>query len=74
MAAFNQSQSNLDEEEDPTGLSDADAERHAKCVRVVTHAYPYERGWAENPSKCKKLAFILHLVSHLRGQLYPSTA
>jgi hypothetical protein len=39
MAAFNQSDSNLDEEENPTGLSDADAERHAKCVRVVTHAY-----------------------------------
>jgi hypothetical protein len=38
MAAFKQSESNLDEDENPTGLSDADAERHAKCVRVVTHA------------------------------------
>ena len=39
MAAFNQSGSSHDVEEDPTSLSDADAERHAKCIRVVNHAY-----------------------------------
>jgi hypothetical protein len=39
MATFNQSESNHDVEEDPTGLSDADAERHAKCTRVVHHAF-----------------------------------
>jgi hypothetical protein len=38
MAAFNQSESNQDVEEDPKGLSDADAERHAKCTRVIHHA------------------------------------
>jgi hypothetical protein len=37
MVAFNQSESNHDVEEDPTGLSDA--KKHAKCTRVVHHAY-----------------------------------
>jgi hypothetical protein len=39
MAAFNLSKSNHDVEEDPTSLCDADVERHAKCTRVVHHAY-----------------------------------
>jgi hypothetical protein len=38
MTAFNQSENNQDVEEDPSGLSDADAERHAKCTRVMHHA------------------------------------
>ena len=39
MDAVNQSESNHDVKEDPTGLTYADAERHAKCIRVVNHAY-----------------------------------
>jgi hypothetical protein len=38
MAAFNQPEVNQDVEEDPLGLSDEDAERHAKCTRVIHHA------------------------------------
>jgi hypothetical protein len=38
MPAFNQSEGNQDVEEDPSGLSDEDPERHAKCTRVIHHA------------------------------------
>ena len=40
MATFNQSEGNHDDddEDDPLGLSDEDAERHAKCIRVIEHA------------------------------------
>ena len=40
MATFNQSEGNHDddEEDDPLGLSYEDAERHAKCIRVIEHA------------------------------------
>jgi hypothetical protein len=38
MAAFNQSEGNHDTEEDPLGLSNEDAEWHAKCTRVIQHA------------------------------------
>jgi hypothetical protein len=37
MATFNQSEGNHDDEDDPLGLSDEDAERHAKCIRVIQH-------------------------------------
>ncbi len=40
MATFNQSEGNHDDddEDDPLGLSNEDAERHAKCIRVIEHA------------------------------------